>query len=37
MMMLLVPLYGLYEVGILLSVFAEKKAKRKAEAEASQA
>jgi sec-independent protein translocase protein TatC len=38
MLALLIPLYGLYELGILLSVFADKKAKRlKAEAEASQA
>jgi sec-independent protein translocase protein TatC len=36
MMMLLVPLYALYEIGILLSVFAEKKAKKQAEAEAPQ-
>jgi sec-independent protein translocase protein TatC len=38
MLALLVPLYGLYELGIILSVFAEKKAKqKKAQAEASQA
>jgi sec-independent protein translocase protein TatC len=38
MLALLVPLYGLYELGIILSIFAERKAKRrKAEAEASQA
>jgi len=28
MLALLLPLYGLYELGILLSVIAEKKAKR---------
>jgi sec-independent protein translocase protein TatC len=35
MLALLLPLYGLYELGILLSVFAEKKAKEK-EAQAAQ-
>jgi sec-independent protein translocase protein TatC len=35
MMALLLPLYGLYELGILLSVFAEKKAKER-EAQATQ-
>ncbi len=29
MLALLVPLYALYELGIALSVFAEKKAKKK--------
>lgn len=37
MLALLIPLYGLYELGILLSIAAEKKAKKqKAEAEAAQ-
>jgi sec-independent protein translocase protein TatC len=31
MISLLVPLYGLYELGIILALFAEKKAKEKAE------
>ena len=36
MLALLIPLYGLYELGILLALFAEKKAKQQ-EAQATQA
>jgi len=32
MLALLTPLYGLYEVGIIMSVFAAKRAKEKADA-----